>query len=423
MWSRRRFLAASAGALAASSLPLPSIPAVTPRPKRVALIATEVRKYSHAQHFVDRFLEGYGWGGRHHRPPVDLVSLYVDQFPEGDLSRERSKRFGVKIYPTISEALTRGGAKLDVDGVVVIGEHGSYPTNEKGQRLYPRYRFFRQVVDVFEHSGRAVPVFNDKHLSTDWRECVDMVKTSREMGFPFLAGSSLPVTWRIPSIDVPSGTPLEEAVCVCYGGVDSYDIHGLETSQCMAERRDGGESGVASVHAVRGDRVWKMLEERPTTSRLVRAALSRSHTLRAPDGFTFAAPSVELARRFCGAPIAYFIEHRDGFRSTLLLLNGLLQDFNFAAKVRGVERIISTQMYLPMPPRQTTLADFFNPQVHHIEEMIVTGKAPYPVQRTLLMSGVVIFAVESLYRGEVPLRTPELDVAYPAPSRSTYWRE
>ena len=422
-WSRRRFLAAAAGGvLAASSPGLASFTPVGPGRKRVALIVTEVRKYSHAQHFVDRFLEGYGWGGSHHRPPMDVVALHVDQFPRGDLARERAKRFGVKIYPTIAEALTLGGGKLSVDGVVIIGEHGNYPRNAKGQKLYPRYRFFKETVKVFEQSGRAVPVFNDKHLSTDWKECLEMVETSKRLGFAFLAGSSLPVTWRIPSVEMPTGTPLEEVVCVSYGGVDSYDIHGLETSQCMAERRQGGESGVRSVHAVRGSKVWETLAERPTTTRLMLAALARSHTLRTPEGFTLAAPTVDLARKFCGEPIAYFIEHLDGLRTTLLMLNGLLQDFNFAASVRGANRVISTQMYLPMPPRQTTLADFFNPQVHNIEEMILTGKAPYPVERTLLTSGMVIFGVESLYRGQVPLLTPELRVAYGPPVRSTFWR-
>ena len=125
--------------------------------KRIALLATVVRKYSHAQHFIDRFLEGYGWQGAWHRPEVDLVSLYVDQFPATDLSRDREKRFGARIYPTVAEALTRGGSRLEVDGVVIIGEHGIYPRNEKGQTLYPRHRFFREAVNVFESSGRAVP--------------------------------------------------------------------------------------------------------------------------------------------------------------------------------------------------------------------------------------------------------------------------
>ena len=45
----------------------------------------------------------------------------------------------MKIYPTIAEALTLGGGKLAVDGVVLVGEHGNYPKNEKGQTKYPRY--------------------------------------------------------------------------------------------------------------------------------------------------------------------------------------------------------------------------------------------------------------------------------------------
>ena len=49
--------------------------------------------------------------------------------------------------PTIAEALTLGGSKLAVDGVVLVGEHGNYPRNEKGQTKYPRYEFFKQIVE------------------------------------------------------------------------------------------------------------------------------------------------------------------------------------------------------------------------------------------------------------------------------------
>src|SRR5581483_9482223 len=122
-----------------------------------------------------------------------------------------------------------------------------------------------QVTQVFEASGRAVPVFNDKHLSTDWTECMAMVETTRRLKFPFLAGSSLPVTWRIPSIEFEIETPLEESVCACYGGVDSYDFHGLETAQCMSERRAGGEVGVRSIHAVKGEKIWRLLADRELT--------------------------------------------------------------------------------------------------------------------------------------------------------------
>jgi len=422
--TRRQFVR-RLGGIAASTLATPWIAgadrAQPPARKRVALLATEVRKYSHAQHFIDRLLEGYGWEGEHHPSAVELASLYVDQFPSGDLSRDREKRHSVKIHPTIAECLTLGTSRLAVDGVLIIAEHGDYPTNAKGQKLYPRYKFFKEVVKVFESSGRSVPVFNDKHLSTSWSECVEMVEDSRRLDFAFLAGSSLPVTWRLPSLELPIGIRLEESLCACYGGVDSYDIHGLETAQCMSERREGGEVGVRSVHAVRGDAVWEAVLARDSTRKLLLAALGRSHTVTPPPGYSVPVLSLEHARRTCPSPVGYFIEHSDGFRTTLLLLDGLIQDFNYAGLEKG-GRIHSCQMHLPMPPRMTTLADFFNPLVHNIEETVLSGKATYPVERTQLMSGVVIFAVESLHRGGAQLLTPELKVAYSAPERSAYWR-
>ncbi|HWN95856.1 MAG TPA: hypothetical protein VNT99_12540 [Methylomirabilota bacterium] len=393
-----------------------------PSRKRIALIGTIIRKYSHAQHFVDRFLEGYGWHGRWHHPQVELVSVYVDQFPQGDLSRDREKRFGARMYPTIAEALTLGGSKLAVDGVVLIGEHGRYPRNDKGQTLYPRHRFFRETVEVFEASGRAVPMFQDKHLSTSWEECVAQVETSRRLGFPYLAGSSLPVTWRIPSVEVPLGAPLIESVCVCYGGVDSYDFHGLETAQCMSERRAGGEAGVKTVQAVRGENVWKLLGERADTERLLFAALARSHTLRpTPQGYTFPIPTREVLQRNNRAPVAYFIEHNDGFRTAMFLLDGSVRDFTYAGLTRD-GKIISCQMQLPMPPAISTTADFFNPLVNHIEQMVLDGRAPYPIERTLLTSGTLVSALDSLHGGQVKLDTPQLNVAYQAPAQSTFWR-
>src|SRR6185503_8507312 len=172
--SRRSFLVSTTAAAALGSVG--SWAATSPgRPrKRIALLGTEVRRHSHAQHFIDRFLLGYNWNGGWRRPDVDLVSLYIDQFPEADLARGTARRHGVPIFGSIAEALTLGGSSLAVDGVVIIGEHGKYPRNEKGQTLYPRHAFFKEVVKVFEASGRSVPVFNDKHLSTTWSQCVEM---------------------------------------------------------------------------------------------------------------------------------------------------------------------------------------------------------------------------------------------------------
>ncbi len=185
--------------------------------KRVAFLGTEVRRHSHAQHFLDRLTAGYTWAGGWEQPRVDVASVYIDQFPDGDLTKQRVKKHNLKLYPSIEESLTLGTGKLAVDGVVIIAEHGDYPTNERGQKRYPRYEWFKEVVRVFEASGRSAPVFNDKHLSTDWHECLEMVEDSRRLGFEFLAGSSLPVTRRMPEYDIPHGAKLTESVCVAYG--------------------------------------------------------------------------------------------------------------------------------------------------------------------------------------------------------------
>src|SRR3954454_10277212 len=213
--TRRELLAGAA------SVPLLGAAQSRPARPKLAAITTTYFKYSHTQHIVDRFLEGYGWNGTHHHPPMDLIALYVDQVGGRDLSKDRAQRFpSMKIYPTIAEALTAGGSKLAVDGVVLVGEHGNYPRTEKGQVTYPRYQFFNEIVKVFKSSGRSVPIFNDKHLSYRWDWAKEMYDTAREMKFPLMAGSSLAVTWRIPSIEMPMGAKVREALCVCYGGVD-----------------------------------------------------------------------------------------------------------------------------------------------------------------------------------------------------------
>jgi hypothetical protein len=308
-----------------------------------------------------------------------------------------------------------------VDGVVIIGEHGDYPVNERGQRLYPRHAWFKEVVRVFEQAGRAVPVFNDKHLSTNWAQCEEMVADSVRLGFPFLAGSSLPVTWRLPAIDMPHGAPLKESVCVCYGGVDSYDFHGLETAQCMSERRQGGEVGISSVQAVKGAKVWEMMAERPDTQRLLVSALSRSNTLPVENGYPTGPVTFDWARTVFPEPVAYFIDHRDGFRTTMFLL--AIQDFNYAGLRADTGEVIACQMHLPMPGSGATTADFFNPLVRQIEDMVMENRVPYPVQRTLLTSGMTLAAVESLHRGQMAVATPEMAVRYEVGPASTFWRD
>jgi hypothetical protein len=423
--SRRDFLAA-AGAAGTTLIAGPWLRgADTPKSarKRMAIITTEWRYHSHAWHMGERFLVGYPIEGRWHRPLLDVVGVYVDQRPDNDLSRQRSREFGFPIYPSIAETLRCGGDKLAVDAVLIIGEHGNYPKSDIGQTKYPRYEFFKQVTDVFRQDGRVVPVFNDKHLSWKWDWAQEMVAISRELGFPFLAGSSLPVTWRMPSIDLPFGAEVEELMCVAIGGMDSYDFHALEVIQCMAERRRGGETGVVAVQALAGDAVWRAQQAGSFASggwdpRLFEACLARSQTLAQPETFSHRYPTPEQMRAWVKDPLVYRIEYADGVKATMLLLNGLVGDFTFACRLKGGREPLSTLFYLPPNPNVVYSAALMS----KAEETFLTGKTPYPIERTLLTTGLVEAGVRSRAHDQKRLETPHLAVRYQAPRESTYWQ-
>ena len=425
IFNRRDFLGTLA-ATSSGSLFLPEIHAEelaqTPR-KKLAVITTEWRYHSHAWHMAERFLVGYPINGRWHRPAFDVVSAYVDQFPEKDLARKRSSEFGFKIYPSIAEALRCGGDKMAVDAVLIIGEHGDYPKTEFEQTKYPRYEFFKQVTDVYRKDGKTAPVFNDKHLSWKWEWAKEMVDISRELNFAFCAGSSLPVTWRMPAIEMPLGQEVEELMSVAIGGIDSYDFHALEVIQCMAERRRGGETGVASMHALRGEAVWKAMEtgsweKGGWNPRLFEACLTRSHTLAQPESFSDRFPTSAQMREWVKDPIAYRFDYNDGTKATMLLMNGLVGDFTFAAKLKNQDEPLSTLFHLPPNPNVVYSASLMS----KAEETFVNHKSPYPIERTLLTSGLVEAAVRSLGRGQKRLPTPYLDIRYQPTRESTFAR-
>src|SRR5262245_63193735 len=111
MLSRRRFLGTVAAGFAAGTLADPArldpslLPAAEPAAgsrKKLAVVTTVWNYRSHAWHMAERFLHGYPIGGKWHHPPFEVVAAYVDQKPEGDLSRSRADEFGFTIYPSIA---------------------------------------------------------------------------------------------------------------------------------------------------------------------------------------------------------------------------------------------------------------------------------------------------------------------------------
>jgi len=344
------------------------------------------------------------------RPRSEIASLYVAQRPEDDLSRQVSRKYGIPIYRSIYEALTLGGDKLAVDGVLLIGEHGDFPENEKGQKLYPRFEAFLEIADVFRQTGRTVSVFSDKHLSYDWRKAQRMVEISKELDFPFMAGSSLPVTWRIPAVDVPYGATVKHAVGVAFGALDSYGLHLQESIQCMVERRKGGETGVKSVQCLERGAVWNFLDHTPWAKRLFDHAVS--HAVETYDA--------RRPRSVVKDPAVFLVEYNDGLQTAGFLLTNYLRDFTVAVDVEGRPEPISTLMHL----EQTAFAGYhFVCQLKNVETMFETGKAIYPAERTILTSGIVDLILESRLRGHKRLATPMLDVHYQSPDKSFFCTE
>ena len=247
-----------------------------------------------------------------------------------------------------------------------------------------------------------------------------MTDTARKLDFPLLAGSSLPVTWRMPAIDMPYDAELDEVMCVAMGGVDSYDFHALDTIQCMAERRKGGETGVAWVESLRGDAVWQALQRGSWKAGgwdrdLFHACLSRSQTLAQPTTFSHRYPTTEQMRQWVKDPVVYRFQYNDGLQGTMLLMNGLGGVFTFAARLKGREEPLSTLFYLPPNPNVAYSASLMS----KAEEMFLTGKAPYPVERTLLTGGLVEAGVQSLASNK-RVETPYMNVRYQAPRESLF---
>jgi hypothetical protein len=422
--SRRSFLASTAtlalGGQGDAAPPTPHIRPPQPETKGrkpIAVLTTVYRPLSHAQHIAGRFLHGYSLQGTFHVPKQYMASLYVDQKPDNDLSREIGRDHKVHLARTVSDALTMGGNKLAVEGVLLIGEHGNYSRNDKGQILYPRYEFFKEMTEVFRRTGQSVPVFNDKHLSYNWARAKEMVGLARDLEFPLMAGSSLPVTWRRPELEPALDTPIEDALVAAFGPIEVYGFHALEALQVMMERRKGGETGVKSVTCLSGKDVWKAGDEGRWSWDLLEAALSRCETIALGD-LRKNVGSAPVAKMPATPALAFLVEYTEGTRGTTLLLNSHMQDFAFAAKVKGEPKPISCMYYLPQPPG----ARYFDALVHNIEKLFDTGKSPYPVERTLLTSGVLDAAMESHYRRGTKVETPELSVRYAAPADSGFLR-
>ncbi|MBN70486.1 MAG: hypothetical protein CME32_14545 [Gimesia sp.] len=370
------------------------------RPQRpVAAIVTEYTPNSHADVLVGKILEGFQQQGGP-GPDLKLAALYTDQVPQRDMSRALSRKYGFPITNTIEEAITLGTKQVQVAGVLIVGEHGDYPyTPNTKQHMYPRKQFFDAITATFQKFGKSVPVYNDKHLGYRWQDAKAMVDTSRRMDFPLMAGSSLPVAWRHPTLTLPENCEIESVLTIGRGNFEAHGFHALEAQQCLIEHRQGS-TGVTAVETAQGKHIWEAEQAGKWNREMLKAALA-------------VIPNVAKGKWeeiLKDDSAFYFLEHQDGFKSTVAMVNRLSRHYAVAVKLKGEDQPRATWIKLELDPPFGHFAYLLKA----IEHMIHTGQPAYPVERTLLTTGILDTVMHSLAAGGKRIETPQLAIDYEA---------
>lgn len=348
------------------------------RPRIACLVSYWGLPTSHADWIINKLLDGYWWKGVHTPSQVDVVSVYIHQLDTSLLGQKVCKAKNIPIFKTVGEAVTLGGNELAVDGVVIVAEHGNYPTDLKGHWLLPRWWIYQQVIRVFEQSKRSVPVFNDKHLSYNWDDAKWMFDKSRELNFPLTGGSSIPTYFRKPEIELASETPIKNSIVVGDTADEGATFHCVDVLQAFVDRRKGGETGVKSVQSIRGPETWSWVERNPWANNLLEAVRKN---------FDLKPRHFQEGRN----PNVCIVEYRDGTQAAVISGRGV--GWTYAGEIEGQkEPTIVSMLGWPGPISQYHAA---NAHEHWIVEMMLTRKEPFNAERLLLSTGIVNNYMES----------------------------
>ena len=240
-----------------------------------------------------------------------------------------------------------------------------------------------------------------------WQDAKHMYDTAKRFHIPFMAGSSLPVTWRYPPKELLIGSPIEQALVVGHSTTESYLIHAVEALQCIVERRRGGETGVAAVTAMSGQAIWDGEKRGDWSRSLLKAALG-----------ALDASTENLEEQIGQLETVFFlIEYRDGLNATAAIIPHAVgpappstasTQLAVACRVRQQTEPFACWLKTPGIPYP-----HFGEQLRGIEHMIHTREPAYPVERTLLTTGILDRMMHSLYPQQGKrLSSPELAVSY-----------
>ena len=311
-----------------------------------------------------------------------------------------------------------------MDGVLLIAEHGDYPYNAKGQKLYPRYEFFQKIVGRFRKSGRSVPVFCDKHLSYDRKKAAEMVATAQEMRFPLMAGSSPAGDVAAAGTGIAARHEVEGSVLVVsrrtgnlrHPRARSAAVHGRAAFHEPPRR----QQGVKAVTCLQGDAVWKAGDDGLWSWELLEHALGRSPSRNVGDVRAncrhFQRPTTW--GNFVPGPIAFLIEYRDGLQGDRAATRRprRRRDVRGADRRRdeaGIDAVLAAAAARGRVPGSAGV---------HVEKFLATGQAAVP-RRAHAADRRHPRLRPGIARAEATrLETPDLDIRYDAAEDSGFMR-
>jgi hypothetical protein len=317
---------------------------------------------------LDRFLAGYLRDGEFRRIPNLQISVWIAQSGESSNAALAARRrdFGLVPSPDLADAMK------DADAIIAAPAADQVAV---AANLLTR---------VMEQAPSGARCFIYGCLAVDVLRAQQFVSLADSRQLTVASGTSVATALRLPDVDVVDGTPLTEALIVVQGMAPAAELSGFEGLLPIIARRPGGETGLKAVRYVIGRQFWRVVAERSWLWPLLAAAISRSNTAQGDgvrDGRTQDLVGKGLVKKLAHNPRGWILEHRDGLRSAILVLDGVVADANFAVRARD-GAMISAQWYRPPGPNRCE----FDSLVGVLEDFFRTARRPWPLERSVAIA-------------------------------------
>jgi len=362
--------------------------------RQIAFVLEDFALQTPAQQLLDRFLFGYRSNGAFHKPD----GLRVTVARAGDLQSPA----------TVSDLLrTRAAeAQLQLAGLpTAVREADALVIVPRTDSPAPAAA---HVTATLTHARRGAACFVFGAIAPNLAAARTLATLAAARQVTLVAGTTLPTTWRLPQVDLPANAPVDEALIVVQGASPLAELHALDGLLPVLERRVGGERGVRQVKYLSDRELWRAANRREWSWPLLSAALSRSDSPQGDailDGRTQDLVGLGLVPKLATDPRGWLLEHTDGVRTTLLALDGVVADFNFAVRLADGNSV-SAQLFRAPTPAQ----EHYSRLAAVIEDFFRTGTPPWPASRGLLTAGLLDACRQSAAQPGVWLRTPELSL-------------